>query len=142
MKTFIPKVDEIQRNWRVVDADGKTLGRLAVKIADALRGKDKPTYTPHLDCGDFIVVVNAEKVALSGKKETDKVYVNFSGHMGGLKEQPACVVREKNPTRLITDAVRNMVPKGRLGRSMLTKLKVYAGPEHPHEAQKPVPAEF
>ncbi|MGI5924005.1 MAG: 50S ribosomal protein L13 [Lentisphaerae bacterium] len=136
MKTFLPKVDEIERKWYVVDAENQVLGRLAVQIANALRGKDKACYTPHLDCGDFIVVVNAEKVVLTGRKDTQKVYQDYSGYIGGLKRQTADVVRAKNPTRLIRDAVWGMMPKGRLGRAQFSKLKVYAGPEHPHEAQK------
>ena len=142
MKTFIPKEDEIVRKWYVMDAEGAILGRLAVKIADVLRGKNKPTYTPHLDTGDFIVVVNAEKVVLTGAKEEKKIYQDYSGHMGGLKEQKASVVREKNPERLIKDAVRGMLPKGRLGRSIFGKLKVCVGSEHPHKAQKCEPLEF
>lgn len=136
MKTFLPKENEIVRNWRVVDAENLVLGRLAVKIANALRGKDKPTYTPHLDTGDFIVVINAEKVLLTGKKDEKKTYQDYSGHMGGLKIQNAATVRAKNPARLIEDAVWGMMPKGRLGRAMMRKLKVYAGAEHPHGSQK------
>ena len=139
MKTYLPKTDQIERKWRVVDADGQVLGRLAVKVADALRGKDQPTYTPHLDCGDFVVVVNAEKVRLTGRKETDKRYQNYIGYMGGYRERTAAEVRARNPRRLISDAVRGMLPKGRLARAQFRKLKVYAGPEHPHEAQKPEP---
>lgn len=139
MKTFLPKVDEIERKWWVIDAEGQVLGRMAVKIADILRGKHKPTFTTHLDCGDFVVVVNAAKVRLSGNKETQKIYQDYSGHMGGLKEQTAAVVREKKPERLIRDAVWGMMPKGRLGRAQFGKLKVYAGPDHPHEAQKVEP---
>lgn len=136
MKTYLPKENEITRNWRVVDAENLVLGRLAVKIADALRGKDKPTFTPHLDTGDFIVVINAEKVRLTGRKEEMKNYQDYSGHMGGLKIQNAATIRAKNPTRLIEDAVWGMMPKGRLGRAMMRKLKIYAGAEHPHGAQK------
>ncbi len=137
MKSYLPKVNEIEREWRVVDADGAVLGRLAVKIANALRGKDKATFTPHLDCGDFIVVVNAEKVLLTGRKEEGKIYQDYSGYMGGLKEQTAAEIRERNPERLIRDAVWGMMPKGRLGRQQITKLKIYTGSEHPHAAQKP-----
>ena len=136
MKTFLPKVDEIERKWYVVDAENQVLGRLAVQIANALRGKDKASFTPHLDCGDFIVVVNAEKVVMTGRKDTQKIYQDYSGYVGGLKHQTADVVRAKNPTRLIRDAVWGMMPKGRLGRAQFAKLKVYAGPEHPHAAQK------
>ena len=138
MKTFLPKENEIVRNWYVIDATGQVLGRLAVQIANMLRGRHKPTYTPHLDCGDFIVVVNAEKVVLTGDKDTKKIYQDYSGYIGGLKEQTADVVRAKNPTRLIHDAVWGMMPKGRLGRTQFSKLKIYAGPTHPHHAQKAV----
>ncbi|MBR4856296.1 MAG: 50S ribosomal protein L13 [Bacteroidaceae bacterium] len=136
MKTFLPKEAEIERKWYVVDATNLVLGRLATKIAMRLRGKDKPIFTPHLDCGDFVVVINAEKVALTGRKATDKTYENYSGHMSGRKVQTADVVLEKNPTRVIRDAVWGMMPKGRLARAQFSKLKVYAGPEHPHTAQK------
>jgi large subunit ribosomal protein L13 len=137
MKTFLPKVDEIERKWWVVDAEGLVLGRLAAKIADRLRGKDKPTFTPHLDCGDFVVVVNAEKVTLTGRKDERKIYQDYSGHMGGQKERTAAEVRERHPRELVERAVWGMLPKGRLGRSQFRKLKVYAGPEHPHASQKP-----
>jgi large subunit ribosomal protein L13 len=136
MKTFIPKENEIVRKWYVVDADGAVLGHLAVKIANILRGRHKPTYTPHLDTGDFVVVINAEKVVLTGRKDEQKTYQDYSGWMGGLKEQPVAAVRAKNPERMIEDAVWGMMAKGRLGRTMYTKLKVYAGKEHPHKAQK------
>ena len=136
MKTFLPKVNEIERKWYVVDATNMVLGRLATQIAMRLRGKDKPTFTPHLDCGDFVVVINAEKVVLTGRKDTRKTYQDYSGYMSGLKIQTADVVRAKNPTRLIRDAVWGMMPKGRLARAQFSKLKVYAGPEHPHTAQK------
>ena len=136
MKTFLPKEAEIERKWYVVDATNLVRGRLATKIAMRLRGKDKPIFTPHLDCGDFVVVINADKVALTGRKATDKTYENYSGHMSGRKVQTAAVVLEKNPTRIIRDAVWGMMPKGRLARAQFAKLKVYAGPEHPHTAQK------
>ena len=136
MKTFLPKEAEIERKWYVVDATNLVLGRLATKIAMRLRGKDKPIFTPHLDCGDFVVVINAEKVALTGRKATDKTYENYSGHMSGRKVQTADVVLEKNPTRIIRAAASGMMPKGRLARAQFSKLKVYAGPEHPHTAQK------
>ncbi len=134
--TFLPKVNEIERKWYVVDATGLVLGRMATQIAMRLRGKDKPIFTPHLDCGDFVVVVNAEKVVLTGRKSTDKTYEDYSGYMSGRKVQTADVVRQKNPTRIIRDAVWGMMPKGRLARAQFAKLKVYAGPEHPHQAQK------
>jgi large subunit ribosomal protein L13 len=139
MKTFLPKQGEIEQKWWVVDATDLVLGRLAVKIADTLRGKNKPTYTPHLDCGDFVIVVNAEKVNLTGNKELQKVYQDYSGYMGGLKEYTADVVRARHPERLIRQAVWGMMPKGRLGRAQFRKLKIYAGPEHPHEAQQAEP---
>mgnify|MGYP006298349343 CR=1 FL=1 len=137
MKTYLPKEDEIKRDWILVDAEDAILGRLAVKVADILRGKNKATYTPHLDCGDHVVVINAEKVGLTGRKESGKIYQDFSGYMGGQKEQTAAEVRARKPTRLVRDAVWGMLPKGRLGRKQFSKLKVYAGAEHPHEAQKP-----
>jgi large subunit ribosomal protein L13 len=125
------------RKWHVIDADGAVLGRLAVQIADVLRGKDKPTFTPHLDAGDFVVVINAEKVKLTGNKETAKEYMSYSGWKGGEKYRTVAQVREKHPERLIEHAVKGMIPKNRLGRQLLTKLKVYAGPNHPHAAQQP-----
>ena len=139
MKTYLPKTDEIQRKWWVVDAEGVILGRMAVKIANILRGKDKPTYTPHLDCGDHVVVINAEKVAMTGNKNTKKIYQDYSGYMGGLKQRTADVIRERDPERLVQQAVWGMMPKGRLGRQQFTKLKVYAGVNHPHEAQQAEP---
>ncbi len=136
MKTYLPKVDEIERGWWLADADGQVLGRMAVKIANILRGKHKPTYTPHLDTGDFVVVVNADKVLVTGNKEEKKIYQTYSGYMSGRKLQPLSEVRKRHPERLIKQAVWGMLPKGRLGRAQFRKLKVYAGPEHPHEAQK------
>lgn len=135
--TYHIKEKEIQRDWLLYDADGKTLGRLASGIAHRLRGKHKPCYSPHLDAGDFIVVVNADKVRVTGKKEQDKIYRNHSGYPGGLREQTLAEVRKTHPDRLLRNAVRGMLPKGPLGRKMLLKLKVYAGPSHPHEAQNP-----
>ena len=135
-KTFLPKVNEIERKWHVIDAEGLVLGRLAVKIANILRGRNKPIYTPHLDTGDFVIVINAEKVVLTGRKDTRKIYQNYSGYMGGLHEQTADVIRKKHPERMILDAVWGMMPKGRLGRAQFKKLKVYAGAEHPHAAQQ------
>jgi large subunit ribosomal protein L13 len=139
MKTYLPKVDVDQRKWHVVDADGMVLGRLAAKVANVLRGKNKPVYTPHLDTGDFVVVINAEKVRLTGNKEHQKTYMSYSGWRGGEKYVTAANVRQKHPERLITHAVKGMIPKNRLGRSLLTKLKVYRGGEHPHSAQQPSP---
>jgi large subunit ribosomal protein L13 len=135
MKTYLPKNNLDARKWQVIDADGAVLGRLAVKIADALRGKDTPTFTPHLDTGAFVVVVNAEKIKLSGNKETQKEYMSYSGWKGGERYRSVQEVRTKHPERLIEHAVKGMIPKNRLGRQLLTKLKVYAGPTHPHAAQ-------
>jgi large subunit ribosomal protein L13 len=137
MKTHLPKVNLDQRKWHVIDADGAILGRLAVQVADILRGKNKPVFTPHLDAGDFVVVINAEKVRVTGKKETDKRFMTYSGWKGGEKYQSVAQVRARHPEKLITHAVRGMVPKNRLGRVLMTKLKVYKGPGHPHAAQKP-----
>ncbi len=139
MKTTLAKADEVEHKWRVVDASEQVLGRLAVKIADALRGRDKPVYTPHVDTGDFVVVVNAEKVKLTGNKEEQKQYMFYSGYMGGEKYRSVADFREKRPEFLITNAVKGMMPKNKLANAMLTKLRVYAGPEHPHEAQQPEP---
>jgi large subunit ribosomal protein L13 len=137
MKTYLPKNNLDQRKWHVVDANGAILGRLAVQIANILRGKDKPIYTDHLDAGDFVVVINAEKVRLTGKKETDKEFMSYSGWKGGEKYASVAHVRARHPEKLITHAVRGMVPKNRLGRVLMTKLKVYKGSEHPHAAQQP-----
>src|SRR5579863_3519086 len=137
MKTHLPKVNLDQRKWHVVDADGAVLGRLAVQVANILRGRNKPVYTPHLDAGDFVVVINAEKVKVSGKKETDKEFMSYSGWKGGEKYTTVAQVRAKHPEKLITHAVRGMVPKNRLGRVLMTKLKVYKGAQHPHSAQQP-----
>ena len=137
MKTYLPKENLDARKWRVIDADGVVLGRLAVRVADLLRGKDKATFTPHLDTGDFVIVINAEKVRLTGKKETAKQYMSYSGWRGGEKYISVATLRAKQPEKLIHNAVKGMVPKNRLGRSLLTKLKVYRGSEHPHAAQQP-----
>jgi large subunit ribosomal protein L13 len=137
MKTYLPKVNLDQRKWHVIDADGAILGRLAVQVADILRGKNKPVFTAHLDAGDFVVVINAEKVRLTGNKETAKEYMSYSGWRGGEKYRSVAQVRAKHPEELIHRAVRGMVPKNRLGRVLLTKLKVYKGPNHPHSAQQP-----
>jgi len=137
MKTFVPKQAEISRDWWLVDAAGLTLGRLATEVALRLRGKHKPTFTPNLDTGDHIIVVNAEKVELTGRKLETKMYRRHSGYPGGLREIPAAVVLEKQPIRVVESAVRGMLPKGPLGRQMARKLKVYAGSAHPHEAQQP-----
>jgi large subunit ribosomal protein L13 len=139
MKTYLPKVNLDQRKWHVINADGAVLGRLAVQVANLLRGRDKPVYTPHLDAGDFVVVINAEKVLVTGKKETDKKFMTYSGWKGGEKYTSVEQIRARHPEKLITHAVRGMVPKNRLGRVLMTKLKVYKGAEHPHAAQKPEP---
>lgn len=137
MKSYIAKPAEVERKWYVIDADGKTLGKLASETASILRGKKKPTYTPHVDCGDYVVVINAEKVHVTGKKESKKIYKSYSGFPGGLKEITLGEMREKKPEEIIRHAVKGMMPKGKLGRQMYKKLKVYAGPEHPHAAQNP-----
>jgi large subunit ribosomal protein L13 len=139
MKTYLPKVNLDQRKWHVINAEGAVLGRLAAQVADILRGKNKPVYTPHLDAGDFVVVVNAEKVVLTGKKETDKRFMSYSGWKGGERFRSVAQVRAHTPEKLIMHAVRGMVPKNRLGRVLMTKLKVFKGPEHPHSAQQPQP---
>lgn len=136
MKTFMPKEADIVRDWYVVDATDKPAGRLAVVIADALRGRDKPTYTPHVDTGAFVVVVNADKIKLTGNKETDKIYQDYSGYSSGRTETKAKEIREKNPERIITQAVKGMLPTNRQTRQTLKRLKVYAGGEHPHAAQQ------
>ena len=140
MKTFMAKTGEIERKWHLIDADGQVLGRMATRIADLLRGKGKAEYTPHADTGDFVVVINAAKVKLTGKKDEQKTYTRSSGYPGGLRTIPVARVRERHPERLVEHAVAGMMPKNRLGRALLKKLKVYAGPEHPHAAQMPVAA--
>ena len=137
MKTYLPKVNLDQRKWHVIDADGAVLGRLAAQVADILRGKNKPVFTPHLDAGDFVVVINAEKVRVTGKKETDKEFMTYSGWKGGEKYTTVAQVRAKHPEKLILHAVKGMIPKNRLGSRLLTKLKVFKGAKHPHAAQKP-----
>lgn len=137
MKTYYAKPGEVQREWLLVDATDMTLGRLASEVAQILRGKNKPTYTPHVDTGDFVVVINAEKIKVTGAKVTDKVYYRHTGHPGGLKSETFKEAMEKHPTRVIEHAVAGMLPKNTLGRQMRKKLKVYAGPEHPHQAQNP-----
>ena len=137
MKSYIAKPADIDHKWYVIDAEDKTLGKVAAEIAMILRGKKKPIYTPHVDCGDYVVVVNAEKVAVTGKKEKQKIYKGHSGYPGGLKETTLAELRAKKPEEIIRHAVKGMMPKGKLGRQMFKKLKVYAGPEHPHAAQNP-----
>ena len=137
MKTWNAKPGEVERRWYLVDAEGKTLGRLATQIADMLRGKGKPEYTPHVDTGDFVVVVNAEKIAVTGGKREKKLYWRHSGYPGGIRSRTLGDMLEKRPEEVIRKAVKGMLPRNRLGRQQLRKLKVYAGPEHPHQAQKP-----
>jgi len=141
MKTYSAKPGEVQRDWYLVDADGKTLGRLATQIAARLRGKGKPQYTPHVDTGDFVVVVNAEKVHVTGNKLDDKLYHRHSGYPGGLRTRTLREQLDRQPAEVLRKAVKGMLPRNRLGRAQLTKLKIYAGPEHPHEAQAPKPLE-
>ena len=136
-KTYSAKPGEVARDWYVVDAEGRTLGRLATQIADALRGKRKPEYTPHCDTGDFVIVINAEKVAVTGKKREQKRYWRHSGYPGGIRSRTLAEMLERQPEEVIRKAVRGMLPRNRLARKQLTKLKVYAGAEHPHAAQRP-----
>ena len=142
MKTYSPKRADIERDWFVVDATGLRLGRLATVVASTLRGKHKTMYTPHADTGDFVVVVNADKVLLSGRKEDQKIYRRHSGRPGGLKETTAREMRAKKPERMIELAIKGMLPKNSLGRAMYRKLKVYSGPQHPHQAQQPQPLDM
>jgi len=142
MKTYVATPANRQRDWYVVDAEGKTLGRLATQIADALRGKRKPEYTPHVDTGDFVIVVNAEKIVVTGNKLNDKLYHRHSGYPGGLKSRTLQEQLERRPEEVIRKAVKGMLPRNRLARRQITKLKVYAGPDHPHVAQKPQPMEI
>jgi large subunit ribosomal protein L13 len=137
VKTYVANSNDRQRDWLVVDATGQTLGRLATRIADALRGKNKPEYTPHVDTGDFVIVVNAEKISVTGNKLADKEYYRHSGYPGGLKVRTLAEQLERRPEEVIRKAVKGMLPRNRLARKQITKLKVYAGPEHPHVAQKP-----
>ncbi|HMB92953.1 MAG TPA: 50S ribosomal protein L13 [Rhodothermales bacterium] len=136
-KTYSAKPGDIDREWFVVDAENQIVGRLASRIATILRGKHKPSFTPHIDCGDFVVVINADKVRFSGKKETEKEYFSYSGYPGGVRNRTPKEMRASKPEFLVRNAVKGMLPKGALGRQMLSKLKVHAGPTHPHEAQKP-----
>ncbi len=138
MKTIIPRQDSIERKWYLIDAEGQILGRMSTKIANILRGKEKATFTPHMDTGDFVVVINAEKVKLTGKKDEQMTYKHYSGYPGGMKEVPLEMLRKRHPDRIIRHAVAGMMPKNRLGRAMIRKLKIYAGSKHPHEAQRPI----
>jgi len=142
MRTYVATPETRERDWLVVDAAGKTLGRLATHIADVLRGKRKPEYTPHCDVGDFVIVVNAEKIAVTGKKRSDKLYHRHSGYPGGLRTRTLNDMLERQPEEVIRKAVKGMLPRNRLARAQLRKLKVYAGPEHPHAAQQPKPLEI
>lgn len=137
MKTFVPKVEEVQRDWYVVDAEGQTPGRMAARIADILRGKHKPIFTPHMDCGDFVVVVNAEKIRVTGNKVEAKLYRHHSGYPHGFKTETLRHLKERKPEAVLEKAVKGMLPHTRLGARQFTKLKVYVGPEHPHQAQAP-----
>jgi large subunit ribosomal protein L13 len=139
MKTYSAKPGEIERHWYVVDAEAKTLGRLATQIADVLRGKDKPAYTPHVDTGDFVIVVNAEKVRVTGQKLDQKIYYRHSGYPGGLRSRTLREQLERRPEEVLRKAVKGMLPKNKLASAQLRKLKIYAGPEHPHAAQNPEP---
>jgi len=141
-KTYTAKAEEIERTWYVVDAEGKTLGRLATEVARILRGKHKPIYTPHVDTGDFVIIVNADKVRVTGKRLDQKMYYRHSGYMGGLKETSLRTMLDRHPERVLQLAVKGMMPKNPLGRQMYRKLKVYATPDHPHAAQKPQPLEI
>ena len=141
MKTYSAKPGEVTREWYLVDAEGKTLGRLATQIADTLRGKRKPQYTPHVDTGDFVIVVNADKIQVTGNKLDQKRYYRHSGYPGGLRSRTLREQLERRPTEVLRVAVKGMLPKNRLARQQITKLKIYAGPEHPHEAQNPKPLE-
>ena len=142
MKSFMASPSTVERKWYVVDAEGKTLGRLASEVANVLRGKNKPTYTPHIDTGDYVIVVNAEKIQVTGKKLDQKIYYHHSEYIGGMKEATLREMMQKKPEFVITHAVKGMLPKGPLGRQMLKKLHVYAGPEHEQQAQKPVELKF
>ena len=138
MKSYCAKPAEVNKTWYIVNADGKTLGRLAVEVSNVLRGKHKPEFTPHVDCGDFVVIINAEKIKVTGRKESQKVYYRHSGHPQGFKSENLASLRERKPTAIVERAIKGMLPHTTLGRQQFTKLNVYAGSEHPHEAQKPV----
>ena len=139
MRTYAAKKGEVEQKWLLVDAEGQVLGRLAARLAPILQGKHKPIYTPHVDTGDFIVIINAEKVRVTGKKLTQKMYQRYSGYPGGLRERSLGTMLKRHPERVLEQAVRRMLPKTKLGKKMFGKLKVYAGPTHPHQAQKPEP---
>ena len=136
-KTYVPPHDTVERNWHVIDAEGQRLGRLATEIATILRGKNKPNFTPNMDTGDFVIVVNADKVVVTGRKDSQKLYCRHSGRPGGMKTETFAQLQARIPERIVEQAVKGMLPKNSLGRKQFTKLKVYAGPEHPHQAQSP-----
>jgi large subunit ribosomal protein L13 len=142
VRTYSPKASEIERSWHVVDAEGLVLGRVATEVARILRGKHKPTYAPNLDVGDYVIVVNADKIEMQGRRAEQKLYHRHSGYPGGIKAVPFLSMLEKKPTEVVERAVKGMLPSSKLGRAMSSKLKVYAGPEHPHTAQKPQPLEL
>lgn len=142
MKTFSAKAQEIERQWHVIDADGQVLGDVAVAAANLLRGKGKPLFTPHVDCGDYVVIVNAAKVRVTGSKEDQKIYTSYSGYVGGQKRESVAKVRARRPELLVERAVRGMIPHNRLGRKIITKLRIYRGDKHPHEAQSPIEHKF
>lgn len=142
MKSFIAKPQEVEHKWYVIDAEGKTLGRLATEVASILRGKKKPIFTPHVDCGDYVIIINAEKVEVTGKKRQEKIYKRHTGYPGGLREITFDKLQAKRPEEIINHAVRGMMPDGKLGRQMFKKLRVFAGPNHDHAAQKPEVWEF
>jgi large subunit ribosomal protein L13 len=139
MSTYIPKPAEIDHKWHVIDAKGQVLGKVAVTAANMLSGKNKPTYTAFIDVGDHVIVINAAQIAVSGRKETEKLYRHHTGYLGNMKSASVAEVREKHPGRLVEEAIKGMLPKSRMGRAMYTKLKVYAGDKHPHQSQKPQP---
>ena len=142
MKSFVAKPHEVERKWYIIDAEGKTLGRMSTEVASILRGKRKPIYTPHVDTGDSVIIINAEKIVVTGKKRTDKVYKRHTGYPGGLREITFDKLQAKKPEEIIRHAIKGMMPKGKLGREMFTKLKVYAGTQHKHAAQQPQTWEF
>lgn len=137
MKSFMQKKETVERKWYIVDAEDAILGRLSTKVASVLRGKHKATYTPHVDCGDYVIIINAEKISLTGNKLDDKLYYNHSGYVGGMRVRTARTMKEKYPVEMLERSIKGMLPKSRLGRKMYTKLFVYAGSEHPHDAQQP-----
>ncbi len=139
MNTTSPKAEDIQKTWHLIDAEGQTLGRLATEVASILRGKNKPEFTPHVDCGDFVIIINAEKIKVSGKKEVQKIYHRHSGFPGGHKQESLQALRQRRPEAVLEKAIKGMIPHTRLGDHQFTKLNVYAGPTHPHEAQQPKP---